>query len=720
MLLTVGDFKSRVNHNLDDLVIDLQQVTGRYGDEESSAWQQSLRALDKVFSSSELDPLHLYLNPKGHLSLEYQLPASSSWADVVVLGAHHDSAAAVFIELKHWHLKGDKPGAVEGLVQHQGRKTLHPSDQVRGYTEYCRRFHSAVHDQDADVYGCVLFTNASNCDAYRVAPNDSLATQYPCFTMSAADKHELFPKYLSTRLSKPDPGFAKAFERGFYHQDRDFVRQVGEQIEKAEGPFELLDGQREALALVRGVVQEVVSSSGSGKKKVVIVKGPPGSGKSVVAAKTWAALARDPNLHEGNVVFTTTSACQNRNWEQIFADVARDSGGSGLVLKANNYFPITTHELGQIRKRLGKGWLKDIGAWRENLREIAVHRQGGFRIPSNHFFVSVVDEAHALINPEHTDSRGQFGFVVAAGPQAYHIIRASDISVFFLDPEQSFRERETTTVEDIEAWAQELGADVVEAVSLEGHQFRCAGSVEFVDWADRLLSNAPSEVVMETGFVPRPVITRQVADSSNFVRGMECQVFETPLEMESALCETLEDGKSARLVASYARPWATKGVEPPHGLPPKEKDFCEVIERFGAYQVWSKVWNYVPNASDYTAYIQARPGTAMAADPLCEVGCPYVVRGFEFDFVGLLWFSDLVWRGDEWRIQLEHIHESGLSRHLGRAKKERDTEGPEHLALLEKVIQGYRILLTRARRGVYLWFEDPETRERVSSCLNEI
>ena len=35
----------------------------------------------------------------------------------------------------------------------------------------------------------------------------------------------------------------------------------------------------------------------------------------------------------------------------------------------------------------------------------------------------------------------------------------------------------------------------------------------------------------------------------------------------------------------------------------------------------------------------------VGVDPLCEVGCPYVVRGFDYDYVGVLWLSDLVWRG---------------------------------------------------------------------------
>ena len=32
------------------------------------------------------EPLHLYFGGRGNLALEYQLPAASSWADVVLFG----------------------------------------------------------------------------------------------------------------------------------------------------------------------------------------------------------------------------------------------------------------------------------------------------------------------------------------------------------------------------------------------------------------------------------------------------------------------------------------------------------------------------------------------------------------------------------------------------------------------------------------------------------
>ena len=42
-----------------------------------------------------------------------------------------------------------------------------------------------------------------------------------------------------------------------------------------------------------------------------------------------------------------------------------------------------------------------------------------------------------------------------------------------------------------------------------------------------------------------------------------------------------------------------------------------------------------------------------------------------------------------------------------------------HNRLLKAVAQSYRILLTRAMKGVYLWVEDEETRRYLSnsSCL---
>src|SRR6185436_1624018 len=111
---------------------------------------------------------------------------------------------AVVLELKDWNTDGDKVGPREGLIEHNGTYRLHPSDQVRGYVEYCQRFHSAVLDDKAQVFGCVLFTFASNVQSYREGPHANLAAQYPLFTKDPAELDGGLAPFLAERVKYPD------------------------------------------------------------------------------------------------------------------------------------------------------------------------------------------------------------------------------------------------------------------------------------------------------------------------------------------------------------------------------------------------------------------------------------------------------------------------------------------------------------------------------------
>jgi DUF2075 family protein len=146
------------------------------------------------------------------------------------------------------------------------------------------------------------------------------------------------------------------------------------------------------------------------------------------------------------------------------------------------------------------------------------------------------------------------------------------------------------------------------------------------------------------------------------------------------------------------------------------KDFYETVAVEGQRQIWSRVWNVVPATDDYSYFVQGLPGSAIADDPLCEVGCPYAIRGFDYDYVGVLWLEDLAWRGGRWRLDLERIHESGVSRLVALASGELNG-GPATEELLKKVAQAYRILLTRALKGVFVWVKDDETRRHLESSL---
>jgi DUF2075 family protein len=753
VLIRIDEFRNRVANDCDGLIADLQILTGRYGSEEAEAWKSSLNKLSQAFARSSFQPLHLYFEERGNLALEYQLPAASSWADVVLLGAHERKPSAVIIELKDWMTRSDRPGRYEGLIERQGAQDLHPSDQVRGYTEYCRRFHSAVSDHHACVHGCVLFTRDQWANAYSLPPNDQLARRYPLFTISPADIDERFPAFFQQRLTVPDQSFAEAFAAGRYKQERGFVAQIATQILKPSSEvFELLDNQRTAFNLCRAVIEQNFfnSASAAPPKKVIIIKGPPGSGKSVIAARLWASLVTDKRLPQGDVVFTTTSQSQNSNWSHLFDSATGIDAARGVIRKATAYTPITTQRLGALRRNYGDDFLSSETGWRDNLatlRAAGENCRDGSR--DNQNLITIVDEAHALINPDNPGGAGQFGFATTLGPQGYHVIRTSLLTILLLDPLQGFRQRENTSIEELRIWSEELGAGAPEEISLEGLQFRCAGSAEYVNWIESVLNGAAPQVnrglarrwrrmatttVGPETIVPFPSAEQQASlraaetpsayrstkkpGPSDKIAAMEFQIFADPESWEAALGEVVPRKSSVRLLATYCREWKTEGAADPHSLPGNLMDFHEKYEVAGRIRFWSRIWNFVPqNGTNYTWFVTGHPAGRIADDPLCEVGCPYAVRGFDYDYVGVIWLNDLLWRKDRWQINLDAVHESGISELVRTARKEHHENGPATREVLQRTVQAYRILFTRALKGLYVWIPDTETRTYVEASL---
>jgi hypothetical protein len=741
MLITVEQFRERVRHHLPELVLELQDETGRYGEEEKDAWTQSLPKLSSLLSAETLKPLHLYISDSGHLKLEYQLPASGCFADAVLLGRHGGQPAAVIVEMKHWVTRADRPGRAEGLVERAGRQELHPSDQVRGYTEYCRYFHSAVLERQANVHGCVLFTRDTVRAPYEVAPNTALAAAYPIFTLTDEDKNSRLPTYLESRLTAPDGEFAAQFAVGRYKQDRGFIKQIAGQIVSSRSRhFELLDNQRRALSLCTAVTRDVVEKwkRGVAERQVVAVIGPPGSGKSAVAARLWANLSLDEGIPDGNISFITTSMSQNANWADIF-EQAGGGGAQGAVRKATTFHPIATRQLGNLRRKFGADFLSSVAEWRENLKSLR-SVQGQFREGANDLenLISIVDEAHSLINPDRPGGVGQFGFAPTLGPQAYHIIRSSVLCIFLLDPKQGFRHRENTSLEDLRAWTKELDGGELQVVELDGVQFRCGGSTEYVDWVESVLRGEPvtTNQILASAW-HQPVREKNHGDYPNVVRFPESravadsagrksrsvpfsfEIFDDPFAMEAAVRNAIGPTDTARLLSTYSRPWKTAGITDPHTLTPTQQDFCELIATSGGTKIWHRPWNVVPgNSGDYTQFVQGKPGSRIADDQLCEVGCPYAVRGFDYDYVGLLWLEDFVWRKDRWLLNFDHMCESGLAELARSASRKPSPSRDAYDELLHKVAQAYRILLTRSLKGIFAWVKDAETREflRESIC----
>lgn len=709
MLLDVETFRSRAEFELDSFVEELRDHTGRRGAEEAKAWRSSLPALARVLANKSLSGFHVHLGARGGMEVEYRLPSSPSWADAVLLGEGPSGPAAIVVELKDWDIAADTVGDCAALVERPFGRCLHPSAQVGGYVDYCEKFHSAVQDLRASVHGCVYLTYASRPGCYVDARYTELTDRYPVFARNVGDVEGRLPAFIAERIKAPNRRFAEAFDAGAYRQDRGFVRQISAAIkDQATSPFVLLDQQRVGFEVCMQAVRRQLKPASArarphADKSVVVIHGPPGSGKSVIAAHLWASIGANERI-DGNVVLTTTSGSQRSNWQALFEATGLGRAARHVVMPANQYNPGISQPW--IATERSAGRTVTVESWRENLSRFAAG-SGRQRRADNSIAVSIVDEAHSLIDPTYPGRKGMSasGWILHAGPQAWHVIRSSRVSIFLLDPEQSYRDNETTTVAKIREFADEFGAGY-ESVSLSDCQFRCGGSTEYLQWLDTV-ALAPSASTANMSHAH----TIRWRNSNGGPLAFD--VVDSPFQLETALRSRVEHGNSCRLLASYSRPWLTKDAQNPHRVPEQNRDFFIQSQRDGQPAAWSRVWNYAPD-QDYSLFIQAPEGSAMRADPLCEVGCPYVVRGFDFDFVGLLWFSDLVWRHDRWDVNLEHVHESAWRLTLSRARAGDQASRRE---IIGKLLRGYRILLSRAMKGTYVWFEDEETRRRVEQLL---
>lgn len=722
MLMTVGEFRDYVRSDINGLITSVANMSRNVSDSEKQEMNASYIQVSKMFGKAiEVNPEFAKVNiGSSEMLLEYKLPSASAWCDLVLLGDDDsDNHQVMIVELKNWRKDSkDKPGNYEGSILHNGIDELHPCEQVKGYTEYCRFFHSEVRPTD-EVNGCVYFTQKIDMSPYAASPNAQLVADYP--TYNAEDEStSTLAKKITGKIRKPNPEFAYAFEKGVYRQDRNILKQVAENLSKLNSslfgsglvsPFVLLERQRSAYNHIMKELKDVAD----GQKHVFIVKGNPGSGKSAIAANLWVDSVLKYR-QKGNIAFVTTSESQNHNWTKMFKE-SGVAGAQHMIVKASSFKPslqgIDDNGLkAKMRRINAEKYISPTGAldrrfYKDYIDYLITHDYARGYVENNNF-LSIVDEAHALVYPEKMLGMAM-GWKIWAGPMAYHIIYCSQISVFFMDDKQGFRDRESTSIEDVKKFCKMLGVDYTEIEI--NMQFRCSGSQDYIDWVDALCS--PS----------------QIKNHKKWENQYQVEIVDYPSDLDEWLRK--KNTTSIRLLSSYTREWVSPdgvGLDSMHSKN-SEFDF-DLDDKNG--KRYKKYWNY---SGDYAAFVQGVVRSKMHDDPLSEIGCPYVVRGFDYNYIGILWLEDLVWRDGHWIVDLNYNYETGTSVAKGAAVKElvdywkkrkvKKANMPMFTIpglpmcdrIRETVFQAYRILLTRGIKGTVIYIKDKETRNYVKSLL---
>lgn len=582
---------------------------------EQRSWARSIPALARDLMDAGLGD--------AEVLLEQQLPLTSRRVDAIVAGQHPKTGrpSYVVIELKQWskvETFEDDPSLV--LIDGYGRRpVLHPSAQVASYCEYLVDFTPVLSESEAHVSGIAYLPNATD---HSVISLRDYPTS-PTAQMITGDQRGELIDVLRAAIDRKAPGVAAAelLLNAREAPSRQLLTVAAAEIQERE-QFVLLDEQRVAYNLVLHAVEKARSSD---SKQVVIVSGGPGTGKSVIAMSLLGELAR-----QGRTVLHATGS---RSFTQTLRKVAghRSSRTKALFKYFNSFM----------------------------------------EAEKNGLDVLLLDEAHRI--RETSANRWTKAAARTGRPQVEELISAARVPVFLLDEHQTVRPGELGSIDDITAYAESLGLPV-HLIRLDD-QFRCGGSVAYVEWVLRLLGLSPG------GPIPWAV-------DDHF----SLRTAESPQELEVAMRAEQDRGYTARITAGYCWPWSD---------PMPDGTLMDDV----VIGSWSRPWNLKGDR----AVGGAPPSALWATDPagFGQVGCVYTAQGFEYDWNGVIIGPDLVWRGDRWVAQ-----RSGSKDPDFRSVKSVPSE--EFDRLIRNV---YKVLLTRGMVGTVIYSVDEETQAMLRTLI---
>lgn len=553
--------------------------------------------------------------------LEYQLPLSSRRIDSMIVGTDKSRRKqAVLVEFKQW----DKcePSPTPEVVMVGGCDLLHPSAQVRNYRRYLQDAHSAFVDEAIILSSCAYLHNVrakrdSNFFDGRYAKelDDS-----PVYCLESVDELANFigPK---TRFGAP-VSLVESIIRGEYLPSRKLLEHVAAAIAGQEA-WKLLDEQQ---LVFNEIIGDIELAKQNGEKRVIIVTGGPGTGKSVIAVQVLGAAAKKGY----NVVHATGSKAFTTTMRGI---VGRDA----LFRYTHNFIESLPNSIDLI----------------------------------------VCDEAHRLRRETKFA-----GVLKSPDPQWEQVIDSARVSVFLLDKQQSVKPNEIGSVSPIKDHAAGRGIQVIThdlAV-----QVRTAGSESYINWIDYVLGLSPN----------RTLAWKRHEE-------YEVKVFNQVEQLEGELLGKIRLGSTARMVAGFC--WKWSDPLPNGALVPDVK--------IGS---WARPWNRKPKdmckPRGKAEPDATHPYKKWATQPerFDQIGCIYSAQGQEFDYVGVIFGSDLLWDSTtiSWKADLRNSEDKGLKSELGKAQK----------TGLDELQNTYRVLSTRGMKGTYFFFLDESTRNHFEQC----
>lgn len=246
------------------------------------AWRNSLAAMASALQLADL-------RDQGTL-VELKLPLSSKRLDVLVTGSNPDTRRDhAVVELKQWTAV-ERSNITDCVVVNFGGRELdhlHPSRQVERYRRYLQDTHPAFTDGGVGLDACAYlhFANHDPSSPLFAADFAALLATNPSFT---GDQTDAFATYLESKVAGPDDGSVlDRIATSAFRPHKRLLDHVARVIRR-EPVFTLLDEQQVAF----NAIMDAVGGAGQNQQSVAfLVKGGPGTGKSVIAVNLIAELS---------------------------------------------------------------------------------------------------------------------------------------------------------------------------------------------------------------------------------------------------------------------------------------------------------------------------------------------------------------------------------------------------------------------------------------------
>ena len=410
-----------------------QTLTEKYrrvGESEIHSWQTSLSYMANVMRDLAIPDL-------AGVAIEYIVPNTQKRVDFIITGLdQQDNEHVVIVELKQWgeaFKVTDKDNIVSTYLGGGIREVTHPSYQAWSYCSLIENFNEDVQNRPIKLHPCAFLHNFDESISPELRDpiyNDILNIS-PMFTLGQMDS---LRNFIKTYIPKADTtNIMESIEHGKLRPSKSLQDSILNML-KGNKEFVLIDDQKVEFEQIKKAALDAIKNN---QKTVYIVRGGPGTGKSVVAINLLAEC-----IHNGYMAQYITANAAPRN---VYSAMLQQ-GYTKSEIKALFQSSGTFH----TRKK-------------------------------NELQIAIVDEAHRL--------REKSGMFQNQGEdQIKEIINASIFSVFFIDRNQRVTFSDAGTIDKIRYFGKEQNALIYEG-ALES-QFRCNGSDGYLAWLDNALQIA--------------------------------------------------------------------------------------------------------------------------------------------------------------------------------------------------------------------------------------